>query len=264
MKKRIVSTKSGMRYDTLVRAIGPTSIERRTTLFGNTNVGSTALSNMECAGMIPCDREFEIREMRVIVDVTEPSERGCREAMKVSLNVNDKVEWHGPADPVIVFEQPIQVYSRGYFSVGIEWFEIGGSSSLSGPYRGDVTSVPDQDILEALNESQGRKHIKVELHGEIRDVEFESEVKQYIINGEALSGDGSGRLEAEKWAAHLSARERLLGFSGAYVGAAAHVDDAIKRAEEAGDQKLADLWKGRRARMNDAVSILDKIKEELW
>lgn len=45
-------------YDSLVRDDATGTIATRTTLFGNTNVGTTAKSNLEAAGQLASDKTY--------------------------------------------------------------------------------------------------------------------------------------------------------------------------------------------------------------
>lgn len=54
-------------YDTLVRGIGQSSVSNLTALFGNANVGSRDLTNLQVAGVLASDQTYVIKVLRSVL-----------------------------------------------------------------------------------------------------------------------------------------------------------------------------------------------------
>ena len=149
-------------WDTLVRTTGnPTAaIQNQTKLFGNSNVGNLALTNLQVAGQLAADQTYVILALRcwLFFDGTNrrPNYLGVSSQLYFTLTVGDKPMfqapcWYHPAgggifgfdatdsifnngeptqEAILKLARPIIVPVRQNFNVSADFFPIGTTVAL--------------------------------------------------------------------------------------------------------------------------------------
>ncbi len=149
-------------WDTLVRTTGnpATALQSSTKLFGNSNVGNLALTNLQVAGQLASDQTYVILALRcwLYFDGTNRRTNYVNVASQLyfTLNVGDKPmfqapAWYHPAgggiwgfdavtsvftlgvpsqESILKLARPSVVPGRQNFNVGAEFFPVGSTIAL--------------------------------------------------------------------------------------------------------------------------------------
>ena len=148
-------------WDSLVRTTGNPSpvVAQNTRLFGNANVGSTDLTNLQVPGQLASDQTYAILALRCWMFFRGTNHRtnylGTASNLYFTLNVGDKPQfaapaWYFPAGggiwgydsgtsvlnhgtpeqtSIMKLARPVAVPTRQNFSVTAEWFPIGSTDA---------------------------------------------------------------------------------------------------------------------------------------
>ena len=133
-------------WDTLVATDGPVKLERRTSLFGSTNIGRYHMTNMMVPGCLPCDNTFVVLSTPTLVNFADESLYGVvARDVQVDFIVGDKSQGRQRLPMTMVRgEKPSQTFAtKEEFS---EQYERMVDYIKS---RG-VTQSEHQNILSAL------------------------------------------------------------------------------------------------------------------
>lgn len=169
-------------WDSLVRDDATGTIATKTTLFGNTNVGSFAKSNLDQAGGLASDQTFVALSLRCYVQVgTAAIFRKVVDELYFNFVIGDKSQfqapvWYAPAgggcfgydsaaatlnngvpshEAVLKLAKPAPIVARQHFKVEMEFFKL-------------TTS----DARASLSASSARKIITFVIDGiQTRDVQ---------------------------------------------------------------------------------------------
>ena len=149
-------------WDTLVRTTGnpTTAIQNQTKLFGNSNVGNLALTNLQVAGQLAADQTYVILALRCWLFFDGTNRRsnylGVSSQLYFTLTVGDKPMfqapcWYHPAgggvfgfdstdsifnngeptqEAILKLARPIIVPVRQNFNVSADFFAIGSTVAL--------------------------------------------------------------------------------------------------------------------------------------
>lgn len=161
-------------WDTLIRTTGTSGgVAASTRLFGNANVGSLALTNLQVAGQLASDQTYVILALRCWLYFNGTNRRllylGTASQLYFTLTVGDKPQfqcpaWYIPAgggvfgfdsgtsifnngapsqESILKLARPIMVPVRQNFNVNAEFFTVGSSD-----YRNGATSLNTGDSTD--------------------------------------------------------------------------------------------------------------------
>lgn len=166
-------------WDTLIRTTGDptTPLQPSTRLFGNANVGSLALTNLQIAGQLASDQTFVTLALRAFLYFDGINARAnylqVSSQLYFTLTLGDKPQfvapcwyfpagggtWSGGGDPanaavygngvpgqseIMRLARPIILPVRQNFSCNAEFFSVGATSALDGLNNGDDA---DQKVI---------------------------------------------------------------------------------------------------------------------
>lgn len=149
-------------WDTLVRTTGnpTTAVQNQTKLFGNSNVGNLALTNLQVAGQLAADQTYVILALRCWLFFDGTNRRsnylGVSSQLYFTLTVGDKPMfqapcWYHPAgggvfgfdstdsifnngeptqEAILKLARPIIVPVRQNFNVSADFFAVGSTVAL--------------------------------------------------------------------------------------------------------------------------------------
>lgn len=162
-------------YDSLIRTTGNPSpvIGATTRLFGNANVGSLQLTNLQTPGQLASDQTYMILALRCYLFFNGLNRRllylGTSVQLYWTLSVGDKPSFQAPTwyfpqgggiwgfdsatsiftngvpsqEAILKLAKPIAVPVRQHFSALAEWFAVGSSD-----YRNGTTSLNTGDTTD--------------------------------------------------------------------------------------------------------------------
>jgi hypothetical protein len=166
-------------WDSLIRTTGNPSpgVVNGAKLFGNANVGTVGLTNLQVAGQLASDQTFVILALRVWLYFNGTNRRilylGTASQLYWTLTVGDKPSfqapcWYFPAgggiwgfdsgtsifnngaptqEAILKLARPIMVPVRQNFSVTADWFAVGSANYLTGATGINTGATDDEKVI---------------------------------------------------------------------------------------------------------------------